>query len=165
MIDSSVKIFGAFDYGNPVRIDQGVHISTNVKIGDYVHIAPYVCIIGGKDAGFEAQGFNNIMLGARIICASDAFDSSGLPGSLIPAELKGRVHSGTVVMEPLSNIGTNSVVMPGARLRKGVMLNMDSVLFGDTVEWGVYEGNPAKVKYIRDGSKLIENAKKLGYDL
>ena len=34
--------------GSHVAIDKGVYCSTNVTIGDYVHISPYVTIIGGK---------------------------------------------------------------------------------------------------------------------
>ena len=64
--------------GSHVAIDKGVYFSSNGIIGNYVHISPYVTIIGGKKSNFEFRGFNNIMVGARIICGSDRFDSSGL---------------------------------------------------------------------------------------
>ena len=64
-------------------------------------------------------------------------------------------------MEEFSNIGTNAVVLPGTTLRKGVLLSVGSVLQGDTEEWGVYKGNPAVLVKKIDGSKLMENAKKL----
>ncbi len=35
--------------GNHVSIDSWVYISTNVKMGDYIHIAPHVSIIGGSE--------------------------------------------------------------------------------------------------------------------
>lgn len=154
-----------YTLGRNVRIDDFIHCSTNVFIGDYVHISPFVSIIGGVNTHFEAWGFNNIMAGARIICASDKFDDSGLHGSLIPPDLKGDSISAPVIMEHFANIGTNAVVMPGARLRRGVLLTVGSVLYGDTKEWGVYDGNPAKLLYLRSGEKRIECAKKLGYDL
>ncbi len=151
--------------GNPVRIDEGFHCTINLYLGDYVHISPYVVMIGGIFCNFYAHGFNNIMTGAKIICASDRFDGSGLPGSLIPDELKGTVIHGNIIMEEFSNLGTNAIMMPGSRLSKGALLTIGSVLFGDTVEWGVYKGNPAKLVKVIDGSKVIENAKKLGYEL
>jgi acetyltransferase-like isoleucine patch superfamily enzyme len=53
--------------------------------------------------------------------------------------------------------------MAGSILRRGVLLTAGSVLFGDTEEWGVYKGNPAVLVKKIDPTKIIENAKKLGY--
>jgi acetyltransferase-like isoleucine patch superfamily enzyme len=66
-------------------------------------------------------------------------------------------------MEEFSNIGTNAIVLPGSTLRKGVLISAGSLLIGDTEEWGVYKGNPAVLVKKIDGSKIIENARKLGY--
>lgn len=150
--------------GNHVAIDKGVYITVPCRIGDYVHISPYVTIIGGENGYFECKGFNNVMAGVRIICGSDRFDGSGLFGALIPKELKGKQIIEPVIMEEFSNIGTNAVVLPGAKLRRGTLLTAGSLLIGDTEEWGIYQGNPAKLKNKIDGSKLLENAKKLGYE-
>lgn len=152
------------EFGNHIAIDKGVYCTVNIKIGSYTHISPYVTIIGGKTAHFECKGFNNIMAGARIICGSDRFDDSGLFGAMIPKELKGRQIIEPVIMEEFSNIGTNSIVLPGSTLRKGVLLAAGSLLMGDTEEWGVYKGNPAVLVKKIDGSKIVENARKLGYE-
>lgn len=150
--------------GDHIAIDKGVYCTVNVTIGDYVHISPYVTIIGGKKGSFVAKGFNNIMAGARVICGSDRFDGSGLFGAMIPKELKGTQIIEPVIMEEFSNIGTNAIVLPGSILRRGVLLTAGSLLIGDTEEWGVYQGNPAILKTKVDSTKLIENAKKLGYE-
>jgi|TARA_R110000772_G_scaffold1896_1_gene6464 acetyltransferase-like isoleucine patch superfamily enzyme len=150
--------------GNHVSIDKGFYSTTKLHVGDYVHIAPYVTIIGGKTGEFTCKGFNNIMAGARIVCGSDRFDDSGLFGAMIPNELKGRQIIKPIIMEEFSNIGSNAIVMPGTILRKGVLLSAGSLLIGDTEEWGVYKGNPAKLVKKIDGSKIIEMAKKLGYE-
>jgi acetyltransferase-like isoleucine patch superfamily enzyme len=150
-----------FKLGKNIAIDKGVYVTVNCKIGDYTHISPYVTIIGGNEGYFECKGFNNIMSGARIVCASDRFDDSGLFGCLIPNELKGKQIVSPVIMEEFSNIGTNSIVMPGSILRKGVLLSAGSLLIGDTEEWGIYKGNPAVLVKKIDGSKIIKNAKKL----
>ena len=150
--------------GNHVAIDWGFYCTTQMEIGDYVHISPYVSCIGGKDGKFIAKGFNNIMAGARIVCGSDRFDDSGLFGAMIPKELKGKQIIGDVVMEEFSNIGTNAIVLPNSILRKGVLLTAGSLLMGDTEEWGVYKGNPAVLIKKIDGSKIIQNAKKMGYN-
>ena len=125
--------------GNHVAIDYGFYCTTKMEIGDYVHISPYVTCIGGKDGQFIAKGFNNIMAGVRIVCGSDRFDGSGL-------------------------FGANAIVLAGSTLRRGVLVTAGSLLIGDTEEWGVYKGNPAKIVSKIDGSKIIENAKQLGYN-
>ena len=103
------------------------------------------------------------MAGARIICGSDRFDDSGLFGAMIPKEHKGKQIIKPIVMEEFSNIGTNAIVLPGSRLRKGVLLTAGSLLLGDTEDWGVYKGNPAILIKKINPSKILENAKKLGY--
>ena len=150
--------------GSHVAIDKGFYCTTNTIIGDYVHIGPYVTIIGGKEGSFTVKGFNNIMAGARIICGSDRFDDSGLFGAMIPKELKGTQIIKPIIMEEFSNIGTNAIVLPGSILRKGVLLTAGSLLIGDTEEWGVYKGNPAVLIKKINPIKIIENAKKLGYN-
>jgi acetyltransferase-like isoleucine patch superfamily enzyme len=149
--------------GNHVAIDKGFYCTTQLKIGNYVHISPYVTCIGGDSASFMSLGFNNIMAGARIICGSDRFDDSGLFGAMIPKHLKGKQIIQPIIMEEFSNIGTNAVIMPGAILRKGVLLSAGSLLIGDTEEWGVYKGNPAKLVKKVNPKKILENAKILGY--
>jgi len=146
-----------------IAIDKGFYCTTQLSIGDYTHIGPYVTIIGGKDSEFISKGFNNIMAGARIVCGSDRFDSSGLFGSMIPKELKGSQIIKPIIMEEFSNIGTNAIIMAGSRLRIGVLVTAGSLLIGDTEEWGVYKGNPAKLVSKIDGTQIIKNAKKLGY--
>jgi acetyltransferase-like isoleucine patch superfamily enzyme len=152
-------------WGNQIRIDAGFYCTTQLILFDYIHISPYVTCIGGFNSTFIAKGFNNIMAGARIICASDRFDSSGLPGALIPDELKGTVINEPVIMEEFSNLGTNAILLPGSQLRRGVLVTAGSLFMGDSEEWGVYKGNPAKLVHKIDGTKIIENAKKLGYEL
>ena len=163
-IHNDVEIRREYLIGNHVAIDKGVYCSTNIHIGDYVHISPYVTIIGGAFGLFTAKGFNNIMAGARIICGSDRFDDSGIFGAMIPEELKGKQIIKPVIMEELSNIGTNAIVMPGSTLRQGVLLTAGSLLIGDTVPWGVYKGNPAVLTKVVDKTKALETIKLLGYE-
>lgn len=150
--------------GDHVAIDKGFYCTTNLSLGNYIHISPYVTIIGGKTASFTALGFNNIMAGARIVCGSDRFDGSGLFGAMIPKELKGKQIIEPVIMEEFSNIGTNAIVLPGSILRRGVLICAGSLLMGDTEEWGTYKGNPAKLVKKIDSTKTLELAKILGYN-
>ena len=164
-IHDDVEFKQNYSIGKHVAIDKGVYCSTNIEIGDYVHISPYVTIIGGRYGHFTAKGFNNIMAGARIVCSSDRFDDSGLFGAMIPDWVgKGKQIIEPVVMEEFSNIGTNAIVMPGSTLRQGVLLTAGSLLIGDTVPWGVYKGNPAVLTKVIDKTKALETVKLLGYE-
>jgi len=162
--DTVFKIKNSIKIGNHVSIDKGFYCTTKLEIGNYVHISPYVTCIGGKNAFFTVKGFNNIMAGARIVCGSDRFDDSGLFGAMIPEKYKGKQIISPIIMEEFSNIGTNSIVLPGSILRKGVLLTAGSLLLGDTEEWGVYKGNPAVLVKKINGNKIIESAKHLGYN-
>lgn len=150
--------------GDYCSLDKGFYCTTQLNIGSYVHISPYVTCIGGMEGFFLAEGFNNIMAGARIICGSDRFDDSGLFGAMIPMALKGKQIIKPVIMEYFSNIGTNAIVLPGSILRKGVLLSAGSLLIGDTEEWGVYKGNPAVLVRKIDGTEIMNLAKQLGYE-
>ncbi len=149
--------------GDHTAVDKGFYCTTQIEVGSYVHISPYVTCIGGKTGLFILKGFNNVMAGARIVCGSDRFDGSGLFGAMIPSELKGRQIIEPVVMEEFSNVGTNAIVLPGSTLRKGVLLAAGSLLIGDTEEWGVYKGNPAVLVKKIDKTETVERAKRLGY--
>lgn len=159
----TIKVKEECIIGDHVAIDAGFYCTTKLVLGNYVHVAPYVTCIGGKTAKFTAKGFNNIMAGARIICGSDRFDHSGLPGALIPDNLKGRQIIEPVVMEEFSNIGTNAIILPGSTLRQGCLLSAGSLLMGDTEPWGVYKGNPAVLVKKIDSTEIINRAQELGY--
>jgi acetyltransferase-like isoleucine patch superfamily enzyme len=166
VIDSDIvfKCRDQVSIGNHCAIDKGFYCTTKLTIGDYVHISPYVTCIGGKESYFEAKGFNNIMAGARIICCSDRFDDSGLFGAMIPEKYKGRQINKPVIMEMFSNIGTNSIVLPGSVLREGVLLSVGSVLLGDTEPWSVYKGNPAKLVKKINKEEILRKYKELSND-
>ena len=163
--DVYIKHPKLFKVGSHVAIDKGFYCTTSFELGDYVHVGPFVTCIGNPKGKFVAKGFNNIMAGVRLICGSNKFDSSGLHGALIPEEFRGDEIHKPIILEPFSNIGTNSVILCGSTIRMGVLVSVGSVLSGDTEEWGVYKGNPAKIVKKIDGKKIIKNAKNLGYNL
>ena len=121
--------------GDHTAIDKGFYCTTQLEIGNYVHIGPYVTCIGGMNAKLTLKGFNNIMAGARIICGSDKFDGSGLFGAMIPSEPKGKQIIEPVIVEEFANIGTNAIVLPGTRLRKGVLVAAGSLITGRYRDW------------------------------
>ena len=73
------------EMGNHIAIDMWVYISTQLIMGDYIHIAPSVSIIGGAPGKLTMGNFTNIGSGGRIVCATDDF-SQGLISPVVPIE-------------------------------------------------------------------------------
>jgi acetyltransferase-like isoleucine patch superfamily enzyme len=149
--------------GSHVAIDTGFYCTVRAEIGDYVHIGPYVIIIGGE-AGFLRMGhFSSIAAGSRIICVSDEHLGEGLPGPTIPALYQDRRIIAPVVFENFANVGANVVVFPGVTLGEGSVVGACSLVKKDTEPWTIYVGIPAKPIKARRKDKMIAMARELGY--
>lgn len=156
---SRIKNPDKISLGNHVAIDMGVYLSTSANIGDYVHIAPYVCVIGGADSLLEMQEFSGISAGSKILCGSDDF-TNGMMNPQVPIEYRSPKIT-TITFEKFSCVGVNCVVMPGITLAEGSVVGSNSVLTRDTEPWTIYVGNPARPVKIREKNQIIENAHKL----
>jgi dTDP-4-amino-4,6-dideoxy-D-glucose acyltransferase len=149
--------------GNHVAIDTGFYLTTQAEIGDYLHIGPYVSIIGGAKGFFKMGNFTNIAVGSRIICVSDTFTGEGLitaPGIL---EELTKLKIKPVIFEDFVNVGVNAVIMPGVTLKEGSVIGACSLVIKDTESWTIYAGIPAKPIKKRPKEKMLQYAKKLGY--
>lgn len=147
--------------GSHVAIDAWTYISTSLTMGDYIHIAPNVTILGGADAHLEMGNFTNIGSGGRIICASDDF-KQGLISPVVPDEYRNVINK-PVIFEDFSTLGVNCSVLPGVTLGEGSIVGANSVVLRDTEPWTVYAGSPARPVGKRDSKRALDAAKKLGY--
>ena len=146
--------------GNHVAIDAWTYISTAMTIGDYVHIAPSVTILGGADAYLEMGNFTNIGSGGRIVCAGDDF-KQGLISPVVPIEYRTIINK-PVIFEDFSTLGVNCSVLPGVTLGEGSIVGANSVVLRDTEPWTVYAGSPARPIGKRDSKRALDAAKELG---
>lgn len=151
------------EVGNHVAIDVGVYLSTESIIGDYVHIAPYVCVIGGAKSKLIMGKFSGIAAGSKIICGSDDF-TKGMMNPQVPVKYKETKFT-TITIEDFACVGVNCVVMPDVTLGEGSVIGAGSIVTKSTLPWMVYVGSPAKPVKIREKSLIINNAKELGYEL
>lgn len=150
--------------GSHVAIDNGAYITTAAEIGDYVHIGPYVTVIGGEHALLIMRNFTNLAAGCRVICGSDRFMGEGLIGpASLPPQYKDKMKLAPVVLEDFANVGTNVVIMPGVTLAEGSVVGACSLVTKSTEPWTIYTGIPAKARKLRPREKLIQFAKELGY--
>lgn len=154
------------EVGNHVAIDSGFYITTAANLGDYIHIAPYVSVIGGERGSLIMGNFTNISAGGKIICGSDEFMGAGLitaPG--IPDEYRDNLKVAPVIFEDFANVGTGVTILPGITLAQGSVIGACSLVTKNTEPWTMYIGSPAKPYKARTKEKMIEFAKRLGYKL
>ena len=148
--------------GSHIAIDSGFYCTTGATLGDYIHIGPYVTVIGGAPARLEMAGFNTIGAGNRVLCASDEFLGAGLVG-MSPPEFRDTVCVEPVVFEAFASTGTNVVIHPGVTLAEGSVIGSCSLVTRSTEPWTIYRGVPARPWKKRPSEKMIEAARKLGY--
>lgn len=152
-----------FSVGSFVAIDTGFYCTVRADIGDYVHIAPYVTVIGGEKGYFRMGNFSSLAAGSRVICVTDEHLGSGLVGSTIPKEYQDNHIIAPVIFEDFANVGTNVVIFPGVTLGEGSVVGAYSLVTRSTEPWTIYIGIPAKPMKLRKKDTMISFARKLGY--
>ena len=144
--------------GSHNAIDGGVSIATSLEMGNYIHIAPNVTVIGGKASKLILEDFSFIAAGTRVVCGSEDYTGLGLVGPTIPAKYR-TINYTTIKFERFSGCGVNCSIMPGVTLAEGSILGANSLLTKDTEPWTIYVGSPAKPVKVRESAKILEYAK------
>lgn len=149
--------------GNNVAIDSGFYCTTAAEIGDYIHIGPYVTVIGGATGLLKMGHFTTIAAGSRIICGSDEHLGNGLIGPTIPEKFRDNVKIEPVVFENFASVGTNVIINPGVILAEGSVVGANSFVTKNTEPWTIYVGTPAKPVKVRKKETMIKYANQMGY--
>jgi acetyltransferase-like isoleucine patch superfamily enzyme len=149
--------------GNHVAIDSFFYCTTQLTVGDYVHISPHVAVIGGRTTGLTIEDFCFLSVGSRYICGSELFEGAGLIGPLIPDQYKDDQDLRPIVLKRFSGALANSVILPGVVMAEGSVLGANSLLKHNTEPWTVYAGSPARPIRRRSSERAYEYAAKLGY--
>lgn len=157
-----IKYPGLVKLGSHIAIDNGVTVSTKLTVGDYVHISPYVCFIGGKTIGITLRDFTFVAAGTKIVAGSERYTGEGLVNPTVPIEYRSLIFE-EVIFDTFSGCGVNCSILPGVTLGEGAILGANSLAIENLEPWTVYVGSPAKPIKIRRKDLILENAKKLGY--
>jgi galactoside O-acetyltransferase len=150
--------------GSHVAIDEFVVITTGMEIGDHVHIAPHVSIIGGRKGRCVVRDFAGISAGSRLVCGSDDYLGSGLTGPTVPRPYHADVAWAPVVLGKHAILGTNVVVHPGVTIGEGAAVGSCSLVTKDLPPWTVAVGVPARPVKDRPRERILDAEARLRAD-
>ncbi len=151
------------ELGSHIAIDNGVTISTSLVMGDYIHISPFVVVIGGAKSKLILEDFSFLASGTKVVCGSEDYVDGGLVGPVIPEEYRVLNYT-TVTFKRFSGCGVNCSILPGVTVGEGAVIGAGSVLTKDAEPWTVYVGSPARPVKVRKREKILEYAKIMGYE-
>lgn len=130
------------EVGSHVRIDDFCFLLGRIKIGDYVHVAPYSNIVGG-DAGVTMEDFSGLSSRVSIYAVSDDYSGFAMTNPTVPAEYTNVIKK-PVIIKKHAIIGASSVILPGVVVEAGTSCGAMTLIKKSTEPWGVYAGNPCK---------------------
>jgi acetyltransferase-like isoleucine patch superfamily enzyme len=142
----------AITLGDRVRIDDFCRLEggQGIEVGRHVHVSSFSSIIGGGRCLIGDMA--DVAHGARIITGSDQPDAAMSTTS--PREWR-HVVTSTIVLDHLSFVATNAVMMPGTSLGIGAIAAAGAVVTMAVPPWEVWAGVPARPLRPRDRVALV----------
>lgn len=137
--------------GNNVRIDDFCVLSGNIVIGDYVHIAVYNALFGGK-IGIELKDFSGLSSKSVIYASSDDYSGNVLTNPTISHQYRNVIEKKVIIGKHVL-IGTGTTILPGVEIGEGSAIGSMSLVNKSLGKWGIYAGIPCK--YLKPRSKKI----------
>lgn len=137
--------------GNNVRIDDFCILSGKISLGNYIHIAAYTALYGGK-SGIKIHDYSNISSKNAIYAISDDYSGETMTNPMILDKYK-RVHSEEVIINKHVIIGSGCVVLPGVVLREGSSFGAMTLINRSSEPWTINAGIP--FRKIKDRSRRL----------
>lgn len=143
-ISRKCSIYGAggMRIGSHVRIDDFCILSGRIEIGDFIHIAAYSAVYGGKE-GVTIRDFANISSRVCIYALSDDYSGKSMTNPMVPDLFK-QVDHGHVEIGRHCILGTCSTVLPHVVIEEGCAFGAYSFIRQDCKAWGIYAGIPCR---------------------
>jgi acetyltransferase-like isoleucine patch superfamily enzyme len=138
--------------GNHVAIDPFTYISTQMEIGNYVHIAIGVAIIGSIKSKLVMEDYTFIASHSTLVCGTDDYTGEGLAGPTIPVQYR-KTTFGTITLKKYSGTGAHVVIMPNVVIGEGTVIGACGLVTKSLDPWGIYIGMP--VKRIKDRKREL----------
>ena len=142
---------------NDVRIDAFVNIISSKKIiiKSKVHIGPYV-FLNSNGGEIILENFSGLSAGVQIYSHTDDYTGESFFGPFNLEKNSGKKSK--IIIGKYSVIGSNSIILPGAKIPTGVSVGALTLVNTKLNAWSMYSGNPAKYILPRK-KKLIKKIK------
>lgn len=153
-ISRKASIYGAekITIGNNVRVDDFCVLSGNIILGNYVHIAVYSALFGGK-AGIEIHDFCGVSSRCVVYAESDDYSGEALTNPTVPEEYL-KIIAGRVILKKHVIIGSGTTILPGIEIGEGSAVGSMSLVNKTLGAWGIYVGIPCQYKKERSRKLL-----------
>ncbi len=153
-----------FSIGPFSIVDDFCYFSTRIQVAECCHIASGCSIAGGVDRLFSMGSYSSLSSGVKIWCTSDDFVNDLI--AILPEELTGiKAHSitGDVILEAMTGVGANSVVMPDNNIPEGAAIGALSFVPPrfKFEPWKVYAGIPIKMVGARNQYSVMKQVEAL----
>jgi len=143
--------------GNNVRIDDFSILSGKIEIGNYVHISALTALYGKY--GIKIGNYCGCSPRTTIFSATDDFSGKYMISPMVPEEYT-NIKKGQVILEDFSQMGANTIVMPGVIIGEGVATGAFTFVNKNLEEWKIYAGIPAKIIKQRN-ENILELSKEI----
>lgn len=142
--------------GSRVRIDPFTLITTGLKTGNNIQICSHAVLGGGSKQSIILGDWTFIGYGSKLFTASE--DYSGEYGAVNEFWGSNKIFRGNIEFKDYSGVASDTIVMPGVVLPKGVCIGAKSFVYTDKQlqPWGIYLGNPLKFHKARNRRTVIE---------
>lgn len=141
--------------GDNVRIDSFSFITSNLVVGNNVHICSHVVLGGGSRSTIKLGNWTFIGYGSKLFCASE--DYSGEHGPVNETWGNNKTWRGDIIFNDYSGIASDVIVMPNIEMPIGCTIGAQSLVYKNSQlsAWSVYMGNPLKFHKERNREKVI----------
>ena len=129
-----LRLFGAsIGRNNKVYPSVRIWLPRNLTLGSHSGIGENVYLY--NKAPIVIGSYCVISWSSFICTASHDYESPGF-----------ELFAAPIVIDDLSWVAASSIVMPGLHVSRGSIVGAGSVLTKSTEPWGIYAGNPAKLR-------------------
>jgi len=154
LVDKTVRFINPtlISIGDNVRIDFNSLISAGlegIEIGSHVHISANVQLFGGGGR-IVLHEFSGLSPGVKLFTASDDFSDGWLKGPQVGIAYR-KIESGGIFLDMNSQVGANSVVLPGVTFGFNSCAGALCLVSSDVEPNVLVAGNPARIVKRRDG--------------
>ena len=121
-----------------------VNIGKGARFGDGKNL-----VIGNNSGiGLNCKVPNNLIIGEDVMMGPNVIifgSNHNFERTDIPMRLQGMKTYSPVIIEDDVWIGSNTIIMPGLKIKKGTIIGAGSIVTKEFPEFSIVAGNPAKL--------------------